>query len=190
MNYEDYRPDVVAAQFKACTLEKTRLPWIMYRTKAIILSRHRYEAVERVTGTPWWAIGCIHQLESGGRFDCHLLNGDPLSGRTTHAPLGRPTSPPLGGALPYTWEESATDALKNYPPQPLVWDIGHALIYFEAYNGFGYRRHLCPSPYVWGFTSVCGPGKYVADGSFNPLAVSDQAGCGALLKQLIAWGIV
>ena len=41
------------------------------------------------------------------RFDQHLHNGDPLSGRTTHVPPGRPRP----ASPPFTWEQSAHDAI-------------------------------------------------------------------------------
>ena len=56
---------------------------------------------------PWYVVGLIHTMESSGNFAAHLHNGDPLSARTTHVPAGRPKA----GAPPFTWEESATDAL-------------------------------------------------------------------------------
>ena len=71
-------------------------------------NKARYQAVQTSTGVPWYVIAIIHNLEAGRRFDCHLHNGDPLSARTTHVPKNRPPD----GDPPFTWEESAKDALK------------------------------------------------------------------------------
>jgi len=73
-----------------------------------VANKARYEAVGEQVGTPWYVIAAIHNLEAGQRVTTHLHNGDPLSGRTTHVPAGRPRT----GAPPYSWETSAIDALK------------------------------------------------------------------------------
>jgi hypothetical protein len=83
--------------------------------------RLRYAGLETMLGTPWFFTAAIHSLESGQRFDRHLHNGDPLTGRTTHVPAGRPAR----GAPPFSWEASAQDALQPLP-------IG---IVPEDYNG-------------------------------------------------------
>jgi lysozyme family protein len=54
----------------------------------------------------------------------------------------------------------------------------------EAYNGFGYRRKGVPSPYLWSFCNLYERGKYVADGQYDPNAVSKQCGAGVMLKKL------
>ena len=51
--------------------------------------------------------GVIHSLEAGLSFARHLHNGDPLSARTVQVPRGRP----LADEPPFTWEQSAADAL-------------------------------------------------------------------------------
>lgn len=56
---------------------------------------------------PWQVIGAVHLLETGLRFDLHLHNGDPLTARTVHVPVGRPKV----GVPPFSGEQSARDAL-------------------------------------------------------------------------------
>lgn len=153
----------------------------------ILLQRDRYTAVERDTGVPWRVVACIHSMESSLSFFGHLHNGDPLTARTVHVPAGRPRT----GRPPFTWEESAIDALRmKETDQVSTFTIPESLWYLERYNGFGYRgggRNTTPpmrSPYLWSFTTHYVKGKYVADGHFDPHAISRQAGAAALLYQL------
>ena len=78
-----------------------------YGAAKILSGRDRYEAVSLKTGVPWHVIGLIHLMEAGARFDRHLHNGDALTRRTVQVPKGRPAT----GDGPFTWEESAIDAL-------------------------------------------------------------------------------
>ena len=163
---------------------------VQARVDAILDNFDRYKGFGQLNGVPWFVVATLHQMEASGRFDCHLHNGDPLTARTVRVPVGRPVAEPKGGVFPYTWEESAADALKNYPPKPPVWDIGHALVYLEAYNGFGYRRKGVLSPYIWSFTTAYASGKFVADGVYDPAQVSNQVGAAAILKGLCGRNVI
>lgn len=157
----------------------------------------RYEAVAKIlnNGIPWWFIGITHFMEAGAKkdpFSFHLHCGDPLTGRTVNVPAGRPLANPKNGttppskANPYTWEESALDALKYMKyDKPSNWDIDACLIRFEQYNGLGYKKKGLPSPYLWSYTQHYVSGKYVADGKYDPKAVSKQPGVAALMKGLV-----
>jgi lysozyme family protein/peptidoglycan hydrolase-like protein with peptidoglycan-binding domain len=156
------------------------------RIAAKIAANHsRYAIVEAATGVPWWWIGIVHSLEAGLNFNAHLHNGDPLNTRTHHVPAGRPVT----GEPPFSWEESARDALvmKNYH-RGLDWNIGPSLERLEGYNGGGYRSKGVPSPYVWSFSTIYESGKYIADHQYDPNAVSAQCGGAVLLHCLIAAG--
>jgi lysozyme family protein len=145
-------------------------------------NRDRYHAVGGPLGIPWWFIAGIHLLESSYNFGTHLHNGDSLAARTFRVPANRPEQ----GAPPFTWEESATDALKREQFADLPdWSLARALYRWEAYNGFGYRSRGVPTPYLWSLTSIYRKGKFVGDGVFSPTAVSKQCGAAALLKALM-----
>jgi Uncharacterized conserved protein len=140
----------------------------------------RYEAVATTVECPTHLVALIHAMESGLDFSCHLHNGDSLASRTVHVPKGRPTS----GHPPFTWEESAVDALNGHALGE--WDdwSREGLAYvLERYNGWGYRRYhpSVPSPYLWSYTTAYTAGKYASDGRFDPNLVSRQAGAMALL---------
>lgn len=113
----------------------------------------------------------------------HLHNGDPLNARTVHVPANRPAT----GAPPFTWRESARDAMifRKYA-QVGNWDVPRVLYQLELYNGLGYRPRGIPSPYLWCFSNLYSKGKYTADGNFDPNAISKQCGAAVMLKALPA----
>jgi lysozyme family protein len=152
-------------------------------------AKRRYEAVAKPLNAPWFVVGLIHNMESGLNFSTHLHNGDPLTARTKNEPPGRPAR----GTPPFSWEESATDALTMKGFQRWKnWNVPGILYKLEQYNGWGYRDHHPDvlSPYLWSFSNHYKRGKYVADGTFSPTAVSQQCGAAVLLKRLREGGIV
>lgn len=142
----------------------------------------RYEAVAGSFGDmPWWFVAVIHFMEGGGKFSTHLHNGDPLTARTVQIPKGRP----LNGQPPFTWEESAIDALRLMRYDKMTgWGIEDCLNRLEKYNGLGYKKRNVPSPYLWSYTQFYKAGKFVADGKYDPTVVSKQAGCVSIMKTL------
>lgn len=164
-------------------LRANMLPAVTATARKIISGREKYSAVERVTGVPWWIVGTIHAMECGLKWDRHLHNGDPLTARTRLVPAGRPKS----GKPPYTWHESACDALlmKGFDKVP-VWDMPRVCYELERYNGWGYRNFHPEtlSPYLWSGTTHYTRGKYVADHVWSATAVSGQSGALALIKRI------
>jgi lysozyme family protein len=144
-------------------------------------NKARYERVAAETNVPWQVIAAIHAMESSCRFDRHLHNGDPLSARTVNVPKGRPKS--HNG--PFTWEESAIDALRYQAMDKNKYlTIEEVLYILEKYNGWGYRNRGIHTPYLWSGTNHYTSGKYVMDGKYDPSAVSKQIGVVPLLKGL------
>jgi lysozyme family protein len=153
----------------------------------IVAQKARYTAVGTPLGIPWYFIGVVHSLESSLKMTGHLHNGDPLTARTVQVPAGRPKT----GTAPFTWEQSADDALKlQRLDQWTDWSIPGLLFKLEGYNGFGYRRRLMPSPYLWSFSVHYDKGKFIADGTFSPTAVSRQCGGGTLWRRMAERGII
>lgn len=151
----------------------------------IFKNRSRYEkAVER-TLIPWWFIGIVHFLESGGSFNGHLHNGDPLSAKTKNVPAGRPIAPPNNGNS-YTWEESAADAIKYTGLDKVEnWSISMLLYRGEKYNGFGYRRQGVHTPYNWSWSNLYTKGRYVKDGVFDKDKITLAPGFAIIIRRMI-----
>lgn len=153
--------------------------------RRILANRARYEAIEAQTTVPWWLVGLIHKMESNLNFRTHLHNGDSLTRRTWRVPKGRP----LKGSPPYTWEESAIDALVMKGMHRVgagePWSLESVCYYLERYNGFGYRPRGINTPYLWSGSQHHTKGKYVADHVFDPNATSQQTGCMTVLRALM-----
>ena len=164
----------------------SELKWFVNK---INKGKERYDAValSLENGIPYWFIGIIHLMEGGGKFTTHLHNGDPLTARTVNVPKGRP----IKGQPPFSWEESAIDAIsymeaKNAVWKSLkgIWSISACLDKFEAYNGLGYKRRGVPSPYLWSYTQFYTSGKYAFDGKYDSSLISKQPGVVAIMKSL------
>lgn len=143
----------------------------------IIRNENRYKEVATATGIPHHIIGVLHYRESKCNFRTHLHNGDPLTERTVHVPIGRPVL----GEPPFEWVYSAIDAFYEIW-RPKVWSLEKQLEFCERYNGLGYRKQDVNSPYLWNYTNHYEKGLFVADGKFNPDKVDANPGCVALLK--------
>jgi lysozyme family protein len=170
---EDYN-----ALFVAMTVRGSRRNSVTTVVRKILQNRVRYQAVETQVGVPWFFVGIVHSLECSSRFDQHLHNGDPLTRKTTRVPRGRPRT----GAAPFTWEQSAKDALELKSLHEWTdWSLSGIAYQLERYNGFGYRRNHphVKSPYLWSFSNIYTRGKYIRDGVFSDTAVSEQ--CGAMV---------
>ena len=175
--------------FDTCQVRPERLDETGRSIAAITQNRARYESAGTPLGIPWFFIAVIHCMEASMRFTVHLHNGDPLTARTVHVPAGRP----VAGEPPFTWELSATDALTfEGVDKAADWTLPGALYQIEKYNGFGYRT-LHPevlSPYLWSGTNHYTSGKYVADGKFDPDAVSQQCGAAAILRRMAEQNLI
>lgn len=172
------------AYYDACRVRPECRGNVAYYVKRLRNGRPLYEAVGRdLNGIPWAFIGAIHAMECGFNFAGHLHNGDPLSARTVQVPKGRP----LTGTPPFTWRESAIDALTMKGFHDVRdWSIPHMLYLLERYNGMGYRMRRLASPYLWSFSNHYSRGKFVKDGIYDPHAVSRQCGVAVMLKAVVS----
>ncbi len=165
--------------FDRCEVRPESAGNVAYYVKRLRHGQPNYQLVEQQIGVPWMFVGIIHGMECGFNFAAHLHNGDKLTARTVNVPKGRPA----GGQPPFTWLESALDALRLKKLDSVTdWSVPHMLYLLEGYNGFGYRRRALATPYLWSFSNIYQAGKFVADGKFDPAAVSKQCGAALMLK--------
>ncbi len=169
--------------FNTCIIREGKMQQVEDIISEIENNRDRYLAAGEPLGIPWYFIAVIHNMESSLNFTTHLHNGDPLTGRTIHVPKGRPKY----GNPPFTWGESATDALKLKDLHRWSdWTVPGILYKLEEYNGWGYRfyhPHVL-SPYLWSFSNHYIRGKYTSDGRWSETAVSRQAGAALILRRM------
>jgi lysozyme family protein len=181
LDYATLRPEY-AQLFQSAVVRPESAETASWYLSMMQKARGRYNSVGKSVGVPWYFIAAIHGLEASFNFRAHLHNGDfPLTLRTRQVPAGRPSI----WLPPADWESSAKDALKllGFANQS-DWSLERTLYRLERYNGLGYRRRGVPSPYLWSFTNHYDRGKFVADGSFNPRARSQQCGAATMLKLL------
>jgi len=169
--------------FNSCNIRPEYLNAVNELVAKLVANKTRYQNVSGSMGIPWGFIAVIHNMEASQNFTKHLHNGDPLTARTVQVPAGRPIS----GNPPFTWEESAADALslKGLGSQT-DWSLAGTLYQLERYNGWGYRlyhQHVL-SPYLWGYSNNYISGKYVADGTWSDVAASKQCGSAVLLRRM------
>lgn len=176
-------------RWEKALVRSTRAGEVAAVVDRILKNRGRYERMAEMSGVPWHVVAAVHNMESGGNFTRHLHEGSPLSGRTRYIPKGRPQS----GIPPFTWEESALDALKYDGLTSVDWSsLTEALYACEKYNGTGYLRYHrdVPSPYLWAGTSIETNGKYIEDGVWSSQARSKQIGVAAVWKMLHDRGLI
>ncbi len=186
-SYADLKDEYVEC-FNRCRIRPGKERHIQrFYTRPLLDGRRQYESVGGALGIPWWFIGIIHGLEGSFNFRSHLHNGDPLTARTVHQPAGHPRT----GRPPFSWRQSAIDALRlKKLDREDDWSLPRVLYLWEKYNGMGYRFRGVASPYLWSFSTEYEKGKYVRDGVFDPEAVSRQCGAATLLKYLVQQDIV
>jgi lysozyme family protein len=188
-SYQALRPEYERL-FASCKVLDEHLFNVQAVIVRILSDRLRYEAVGKPLGTPWWIIGAIHAMECDLNFRTHLHNGDPLTQRTVGVPPGHPTE----GNPPFTWEVSATDALKLHGFHVWRdWSVAGALYKAEEYNGWGVRRfHAAsgPTAYLWSQTNQYLGGKYVRDHIWSAAAKSEQPGVAAMLRLMVDRGLM
>jgi len=170
--------------FDTCRIHSERVKFAETIANQIAHRKELYRAIAKQVNAqmPWWFVGAIHHMECGLDLAKHLHNGDPLSKRTVRVPANRPAT----GEPPFTFEQSALDALRHMGfATEADWSMSRILYRLEGFNGYGYRQYhpTVKSPYLWSFTHHYVKGKYVADGKWNGEAVSQQLGIAAIIKR-------
>ena len=160
-----------------------------FAARKAVENQKRYAAVVSGTTVPWWFVAIVHCMECGFKFDRHLLNGDPLSGRTVRVPANQPPF----GSPPYDWETAARYAMTYEELDKITdWSLPNVLNRWHRYNGVKneYRRRKIPTPYLWSGCYHYDKGKYTRDRYFDPEVPSKQVGAAIILKTLIEMGAV
>ena len=153
----------------------------------ILQYQNRYASIAAQSNVPWYVIAVIHNMECSLDFTKHLHNGDSLKHRTVNVPATRPET----GQPPFTFEESALDALEYDGFTAWSdWSIGGICYKLEGYNGWGYRAHNINSPYLSSYSNLYTRGKYIEDNQWSGTAVSRQCGAAVILRRMSDHGAI
>lgn len=141
----------------------------------------RFDEVFAEIGVPQVVQAVICERENGCDFTKSPAQGDRWDRVSTHVPRNRG---------PFTsWKASAIDAwtvcdhlAEISIPQ---WTMVYACWKWEGFNGFGYRARGLRTPYVLGGTNLQQPGKFVADGQFDPAHMDGQLGALPIAMRMI-----
>lgn len=181
--FEILEPEL-AHQIAAARILPSREKELAQVCEGLLENEEIYQELSDATPNkiPAAVLMAMAQREMNGNVHCFLGNGQALSRRTTIVPKG------LGPWL-QSWPQNfliagvqavSIDGLDKV----IDWTLPRAAFETEALNGFGYRSHGIPSPYVFGGTSIQQPGKYVADGVFDPEVMDEQLGTLAIMEEL------
>jgi lysozyme family protein len=173
--------------FNRCEIAADKVTEIEGVVQRILDFQNRYAAIAAQSTVPWYVTAVIHNMECGLDFTKHLHNGDSLKRRTINVPAGRPKT----GQPPFTFEESALDALEyDGFAEWSDWSIGGICYKLEGYNGWGYRGHNINSPYLWSYSNLYTSGKYIRDNVWSDEAVSRQCGAAVILRSMSDHGAI
>jgi lysozyme family protein len=140
-----------------------------------------YAAVAAATGVPEAWMAASFERESSSNFSRSPAQGDRWDRVSVNVPRGR-------GPFA-SWADAAKDAYHIDGLDAIGagnWTWGRALFEGELFNGFGYRDyHHEYSPYLWGGTNIQQPGKYVADGKFDPDTMDPQIGMVPIMVRMV-----
>jgi uncharacterized protein (TIGR02594 family) len=180
MKFNDAEKSRIQGLIKTAKIVKS-LSWYKSRSANLIIDNYdRYKSVADACGIPVVLVALIHLRESSsdlGKFRSNIANGQPFDRATTIDPKNR-------GPFA-TWESAAIDALKYIGFNKISeWSLERMLFELERYNGFGYRRRLINTPYVWNYTNHYSSGLFVSDGVFSSSSVDKNAGAFAIYDML------
>lgn len=144
----------------------------------------RYRAVTDQFGVPWWWLAAIHELEHSGEFTTSMTVMDPID-----VSPGQPI--PSADIADSQWDATARSLLRSRGLEFWRdWSVAGAAYQWERFNGFGYRSHDVPTPYLWSFSNEYTAGKFIRAGVFSPAIVSQQAGALVILRRLLDLSVV
>jgi lysozyme family protein len=139
----------------------------------------RYEAGCTATGVPQIVAAASFEREAGSNFRLNPAQGWPLSSRSRDVPYNGPFAD-------WTTAQIAAyqiDGLDKVGAANWSWELG--CYEEEGFNGWGYRAHGVPSPYLFGGSNIQRPGKYDADSKYNKNEMDTQLGVIPMMLRIV-----
>lgn len=182
--YEKLKPNYVSLIAAATIRPECARPLQLTATR-LLHDKAVYQRIFEATGVPIAALMALAEREMSGNLHCYLGNGQRLSMRTTIVPKGRgPFGDTLEGFFRGALDALHLDGLDQIAKTAEGWSLPRFAYESELWNGWGYRGHGIPSPYVFGATAVQKRGKYIEDGVYSSSVMDPQLGTLAIVEEL------
>lgn len=182
--YEALKDDYVRL-IQAATIRPECEHVLSVTANRLLRDKAVYQRISDATGVPVAALMALAEREMSGNLHCYLGNGQRLTMRTTIVPKGRgPFPDSADGFYQGALDALHLDGLDRIASTEEGWSMPRFAYESELWNGFGYRAHGIPSPYVFGATRVQKPGKYVRDGVYDSSVMDPQLGTLAIVEEL------
>lgn len=150
----------------------------------LLRDKATYVEVAEATTVPAAVLMAWAEREMSGNLKCYLGNGDPLNERTKHVPKNRGPFTGPHAFLHGCFDALSLDGMTAVARQAGGWSTSRFCYETESWNGWGYRYHGIPSPYLFGGTSVQKAGKFTEDNEFSPGVWDRQLGVLAIIQEL------
>ena len=118
------------------------------------------------------------EREASSNFTLNPAQGWPLTSRSRDVPYNGPFAD-------WTTAQIAAykiDGLDKVGAANWTWETG--CYEEEGFNGWGYRAHGIPSPYLFGGTNIQRPGKYTSDGHYE-VVMDTQLGVIPIMLRMV-----
>lgn len=144
-----------------------------------------YQRISEQTGVPVAVLMALAEREMSGSLHCYFGNGQRLTMRTTIVPKNRGPFPDnIEGFIRGALDALHLDGLDQIAKTSEGWSMPRFGYESELWNGFGYRGHGIPTPYLVGGMSVQKCGKYTFDGHYDSHVMDPQLGTLAIVEEL------
>jgi lysozyme family protein len=138
-----------------------------------------YKAGCDLTGVPQIVAAASFEREASSNFKLNPAQGWPLNSRSKDVPYNGP----FGSWTAAQLAAYKIDGLDQIGAPNWSWE--RACYEEELFNGFGYRNHGVPSPYLFGGTNIQKPGKYDADSKYDPNEMDTQLGVIPMMLRMV-----
>jgi lysozyme family protein len=138
-----------------------------------------YDVGCKATGVPVPLAAASFEREASSNFRLNPAQGWPLDEKSKDVPYNGPFS---------DWTTAQIAAYKIDDLDQIGaanWSWERACYEEELFNGFGYRSHGVPSPYLFGGTNIQKPGKYTTDRGYDPNVMDTQLGVIPMMLRIV-----
>lgn len=157
-----------------------RVALVDHTARRLLTNLEHYLPVQEAIGVPAIFIATSFEREASSNFTLNPAQGWPLTSRSKIIPNNGPFRDWHTAAL----EAYRLNGLDKVGAGNWTWEL--ICFYGEMFNGFGYRDyHNMHTPYLWGWTNIQQPGKYVSDGKFDATHFDEQMGMIPVARRMV-----